>query len=137
MKKSNNFNENAVEFISLIHGLDSCFCNVFNTHYVLIAKLLFLLILIFCTTLFAHKILQNIQIIIKKKFFMTMSYFMLVARYSIISDNVIKWRHDFSKHKNVSKDRRITSLFVLLFALLRRRSFSCKLVISKKSINLC
>ena len=33
----------------------------------------------------------------------------------IISDNVIKWRHDFSKHKNVSTDRTITSLFVLLF----------------------
>ena len=52
----------------------------------------------------------------------------------IISDNAIKWRHDFSKHKIVSTYRRIMSLFALLFALLRRRSLSGKLMISKISI---
>ena len=41
LKKSNNFYENAVEFISLIHELDFYSFNVFNPHYVWIAKLFF------------------------------------------------------------------------------------------------
>ena len=68
---------------------------------------------------------------------MIMSYLCLRQDIVIFFDNVSKWRYDFSKRISVSSDRRIMSLFVLLFALLCHRSFSGKLVISKISINLC